>query len=179
MISDTSSKGRDQMHTMTERNLHEAFAGESQAHMKYLIYADKADHEKFPEVARLFRAIASAERIHATNHWRALEMIKTSKDNVQNGIDGEHYEITEMYPTFNAVAELQQEKGAVRSTLWALETEKIHEGMYIRAKEALASGRDASFGKIYICPVCGYTMEGDAPDICPICKAKKSTFKEF
>jgi len=167
------------MHIMTDRNLHEAFAGESQAHMKYLIFADKADHENRPEVARLFRAIASAERIHATNHLRALELIKTSTANVQTCIEGEHYEINEMYPTFNAVAELQQEKAAARSTLWALETEKVHEGMYIKAKEALDSGKDANVGKIYICPVCGYTMEGDAPDICPICKAKKSTFKEF
>ena len=167
------------MHTMTDRNLHEAFAGESQAHMKYLIYADKADQEKKPEVARMFRAIASAERVHATNHWRALANIKSSKDNVQNCIEGEHYEITEMYPTFNATAEFQQEKGAARSTLWALETEKVHEVMYMKAKEALESGRDVSVGKIYICPVCGFTMEGDPPDICPVCKAKKSTFKEY
>ncbi len=167
------------MRTMTDRNLHEAFAGESQAHMKYLIYADRAEQEKKPEIARLFRAIASAERVHATNHWRTLEMIKTSKDNVQVGIDGEHYEITEMYPTFNAVAELQEEKGAVRSTYWALETEKIHEGMYMKAKQALEEGKDASFGKIYICPTCGYTMDGEAPDVCPICNAKKSTFKVF
>lgn len=167
------------MHVMTDRNLHEAFAGESQAHMKYLIYADRAQQESKPEVARLFRAIAAAERIHATNHWRTLEMIKGTKDNLQVGIDGEHYEITEMYPAFNTVAELQQEKGAIRSTYWALETEKIHEGMYMRAKQAVESGKDASFGKIYICPVCGYTMEGDAPDLCPICNAKKASFKEY
>ncbi len=167
------------MHTMTERNLHEAFAGESQAHMKYLIYGDRAEHEKKPEAARMFRAIAAAERVHATNHWRTLEMIKTSPENIQNCIEGEHYEINEMYPTFNSVAELQGEKGAARSTKWALETEKVHEVMYIKAKEALDSGKDAAVGKIWICPTCGYTMEGEAPEVCPVCLAKKSTFKEY
>jgi len=164
---------------MTDKNLHEAFAGESMAHMRYMIYSDRAEQEGKPEIARLFRAIASAERVHATNHWRTLQNIKGSVDNVQDGINGEHYEITEMYPTFNKVAEFQGEKGAVRSTFYALETEKVHEGMYIRAKQALEQGKDASFGKIHICPVCGYTMEGEAPDICPICNAKKDTFKTF
>ncbi len=167
------------MRTMTDRNLHEAFAGESMAHMKYNIFADRAESEGKPEVARLFRAIAQAERVHATNHWRTLGMIKGSADNVQQGIEGEHYEITEMYPTFLAVADLQEEKGASKSTFYALETEKVHETMYARAKEALLSGKDASFGKIYICPVCGYTMEGEAPDTCPVCNAKRSSFKEF
>ncbi len=167
------------MHTMTDRNLHEAFAGESMAHMKYNIWADKAEAEGKKEVARLFRAVARAERVHATNHWRTLGMIKGSTDNVQGGIDGETYEITEMYPAFKTVAELQEENGAIRSTYWALETEKIHADMYKRAKEALLAGKDASFGKIHICPVCGYTMEGEAPDICPICNAKKDTFETY
>ncbi len=164
---------------MTEKNLHEAFAGESQAHMRYAIYADKAEHEGKPQVARMFRAIAMAERVHATNHWRTLGLTKGTSDNLQDGIDGEHFEINEMYPAYKAVAELQQEKGAIRSTHWALETEKVHETMYRKAKEAVDSGKDAGVGKIYVCPVCGYTMEGDAPDICPICNAKRETFKQF
>lgn len=167
------------MRTMTDKNLHEAFAGESQAHMRYMIYADKAQHEGKPEIARMFQAIAAAERVHATNHWRALGMIQTTGENVQNGIDGEHYEINEMYPAFKTIAELQQEKGAIRSTHWALETEKVHETMYRKAKEALNSGKDVRMGKVYICPVCGYTMEGDPPDLCPICNAKKESFQEF
>jgi rubrerythrin len=167
------------MHAMTDRNLHEAFAGESQAHMKYTIFAEKAETEGKPQVARMFRAIAAAEKVHATNHLRALGLIKTVKENLQSAIDGEHYEITEMYPAFKGVAELQEEKGAVRSTFWALETEKIHEKMYEKAKAAVESGKDAEAGDIYICPVCGYTMEGSAPDLCPICNAKKSTFKKY
>ena len=167
------------MRKMTDRNLNEAYAGESMAYMKYNIWADKADQEGKPQVARLFRAISQAEKVHATNHWRTLNMIQGTKDNLQHAIDGENYEVTEMYPAFKSVAELQEEKGAVRSTYWALETEKVHAQMYSKAKGAVESGKDASFGEIWVCPVCGYTGEGEAPDLCPICNAKKSTFKKF
>ena len=167
------------MRKMTEKNLNDAYAGESMAYMKYNIWADKADQESKPQVARLFRAISFAEKIHATNHWRTLGNVMTTKDNLQHAIDGENYEVFEMYPAFKAVAELQEEKGAVRSTHWALETEKVHAQMYSKAKGAIESGKDASFGEIWVCPVCGYTGEGPEPDYCPICNAKKSTFKKF
>jgi len=167
------------MRKMTERNLNEAYAGESMAYMKYNIWADKAEQEKKPQVARLFRAIAAAERVHATNHWRTLNMIQGTADNLKHAIDGENYEVQEMYPSFKAVAELQDEKGAIRSTFWALETEKVHAAMYSKALGAIQAGKDASFGEIWVCPVCGYTGEGEAPDLCPICNAKKSTFKRF
>ncbi len=168
-----------EMHTMTDRNLHEAFAGESMAHMKYLVYADKAETEGKPNLARMFRAIASAERVHATNHWRALGLLKGSVDNVQSCIEGETYEITEMYPAFKAVADLQNEKAASVSINYSLEAEKIHVEMYRKAKEAVDAGKDAEVGDIYICPVCGFTHEGTPPDVCPVCGAKKATFKKF
>jgi rubrerythrin len=167
------------MRKMTDRNLNEAYAGESMAYMKYNIWADKAEAEGKKGVAKLFRAISAAEKVHATNHWKTLGMIQDSSENLQHAIDGETYEVTEMYPAFKAVAELQEEKGAVRSTFWALETEKVHAGMYQRAKQAVDGGKDAEVGDIYICPVCGYTMEGSPPDICPICNARKNTFKKF
>ena len=167
------------MRKMTEKNLSDAYAGESMAYMKYNIWADKAEQEKMPEVARLFRAIAAAERVHATNHWRTLGMIQTTAENLEHAIEGENYEVDEMYPAFKAVAELQDEKAAVRSNHYALETEKVHERMYKRALEAVNKGKDAKFGEIWVCPVCGYTGEGDAPDQCPICGAKKATFKKF
>jgi len=167
------------MKKMTEKDLSDAYAGESQAYMKYNIWADKADQEGKPQVARLFRAVAHAERVHATNHWRTLGMIQGTKDNLQHAIDGENYEVDEMYPAFKAVAELQEEKGAVRSMHWALETEKVHAQMYSKAKGAVEQGHDAQFGEIWVCPVCGYTGEGEAPDMCPICNAKKGTFKKF
>ena len=167
------------MRKMTEKNLLDAYAGESMAHMKYSIWADKADQEGKPQVARLFRAISYAERVHATNHWRTLGMIQASKDNLQHAIEGENYEVTEMYPAFKAVAELQQEKLAIRSTHWALETEKVHEKMYDEAKKAVEAGKDYGTKKIWVCPVCGYTGEDEPPELCPICDAKKSTFKTF
>ena len=167
------------MRKMTEKNLNDAYAGESMAHMKYSIWADKADQEGKPQVARLFRAISYAERVHATNHWRTLGNIKGSVDNLQHAIEGEIYEVEEMYPAFKHVAELQEEKLAVRSTFWALETEKVHAKMYERAKDAIIAGKDYDKNEIWVCPVCGYTGEGEAPDLCPICNAKKSTFKTF
>jgi len=167
------------MHKMSERNLNEAYAGESMAFMKYNIWADKAEAEGKKEVARLFRAISQAEKVHATNHWKTLGQVMDTKANLQHAIDGENYEVDEMYPSFKWVAEHQGEKGVERTTHWALETEKIHAVMYEKAKQAVEAGKDASFGDIYVCPVCGYTMEGSPPDLCPICNAKKASFKKF
>ena len=121
------------MRKMTEANLNTAYAGESMAHMRYGIYADVADSEGKPNIARLFRSIAYAERVHAANHYRELGLIKGTVDNLQVAIDGETYEVEDMYPAFRAVAELQGEKGAQRSTDWAWRTEQIHAAMYKRA----------------------------------------------
>lgn len=167
------------MRKMTERNLNEAYAGESMAYMKYNIWADKAESEGKKNVARLFRAVSAAEKVHATNHWKTLGNVRDTAANLQHAIDGEDYEVDEMYPAFKAVAELQQEKGAVRTNHWALETEKVHSKMYQNALEAVKIGKDAEIGEIYVCPVCGYTMEGEAPDACPVCGAKKGGFAEF
>ena len=167
------------MRPMTEENLKAAFAGESQAHMRYLIFADQAEKEGKPNLARLFRAIAYAEQVHATNHYRELGGIGDSPANLQEAINGETYEVEEMYPAYNKVAELQGESGAVRSTHYALEAEKIHADMYNQAKAKADTGKDVEIGKVYICPVCGYTVEGDAPDKCPVCGAPREMFKEF
>jgi rubrerythrin len=167
------------MRKMTEENLKNAFAGESQAHMRYLIFADRAEEEGFPNVARLFRAIAYAELVHARNHYSALGMIRGSSENLQVAIDGEKYEVNEMYPAFNAVAILQEEKNAQRSTNWALQAEKVHAGMYERAKQAVDNKEDITLGTVYICEVCGFTVEGEVPNRCPICGAPKDKFRAF
>lgn len=166
------------MREMTERFLKEAFAGESQASLKYGAFADRAEKE-YPNVARLFRAVSYAERVHATNHLRALGGLKGTLDNLAVGAAGESFEINEMYPAYLAVAELQQEKLAKRSLGDALETEKAHLALYEAAKGAVAGGADAQVGTLQICDVCGWTVEGEAPDICPLCKAKKERFKSF
>jgi rubrerythrin len=167
------------MRKMTESNLQAAFAGESQAHMRYLIFADKAEKEGHGNVARLFRAIAFAEQVHATNHYRNLDGIGGSADNLQTAINGETYEVEEMYPAFRAVAELQGEKGAVRSTTWALEAEKVHADLYGQAKAAVEGGRDVKLDDIYICEVCGWTGTGEVPDKCPLCGAPASKLRRF
>jgi len=167
------------MHKMTQANLEAAFAGESQAHMKYLIFADKAEREGFANAARLFRAIAYAEQVHASNHFAALKRLSKTENNLQSAIDGETYEVDEMYPAFKAVAELQGEKAAVRTNNWALQTEKEHAVLYEQAKAAVAMGKDAEVRQVYVCPVCGWTGEGEPPDECPLCKAKKEKFVIF
>ena len=167
------------MRIMTEQNLRDAFSGESQAHMKYQIYSAVAEKEGYPNVARLFRAIAHAELVHARNHLRELGGINDSVANLQDAYDGETFEIEEMSPAYKVVAELQEEKGAIRSTHYALEAEKIHAQMYDASKKTVMEKGDITIGPIQICDVCGYTHDGDAPDKCPVCSAPKSRFLSF
>jgi rubrerythrin len=167
------------MRDMTKANLEAAFAGESQAHMKYKIFADKAEQEGYPEVASLFRAISYAEQVHATNHFQQLQGIGDTGSNLGAAIGGENYENTEMYPAFNAVAKLQGEKGAMLSIHYALEAEKIHEAMYGEAKALVENGQDRQAQPVYICPICGYTVIGDPPDKCPVSQTSKDKFVKF
>lgn len=167
------------MRIMTQSNLQAAFAGESQAHMKYAIFADKAEQEGWPNVAKLFRAISYAERVHATNHLKRLGGIGKSADNLQAAIDGETYEVEEMYPAFAAVAELQGEKKALQSMNWALEAEKYHADIYGQAKAAVEAGRDIELDQVYVCGACGWTGVGEPPDRCPLCGAGKEKFRIF
>ena len=147
--------------------------------MKYLIFADKADKEGKGNVARLFRAIAFAERVHATNHFKYLGSIKDTLENLQVAINGETYEVEEMYPSYYEVAKLQEEKNAQKSIGWALDAEKVHAEMYRKAKEAMEKGQDVNIGSIYICDICGYTVEGEIPEKCPLCGVGKDRFSKF
>lgn len=167
------------MKKMTEENLRAAFAGESQAHMKYLIFADEAEKRGRTNTARLFRAVAFAEKVHATNHLKALGALGDGPGNLGVAIDGETFEVEEMYPTYAATAEMQQEKAALRSMNWALEAEKVHAEMYGEAKKAEEGGSDVELGVVQVCDLCGWTVEGDAPEKCPLCGARKERFKAF
>ncbi len=167
------------MRKMTKANLEAAFAGESQAHMKYLIFADVAEKEGKSNIAKLFRAIAYAEQVHATNHFRELGNIGKTSENLQAAIEGETFEVEEMYPAYDAVAKLQGEKGAERSIKYAIEAEKLHADMYRSAKEKAESDSDAEVESVYVCPVCGYTAINDAPDKCPVCGLEGAKFKKF
>lgn len=167
------------MRKMTEDNLKAAFAGESQAHMKYAAFAEKAKQENYPNVARLFRANSFAEQVHATNHLKTLSGIGTTERNLEDAIEGETFEVDEMYPAYIQVAQEQEEKGAETMTKWALAAEKVHAELYRKAKEAISQGRDVAIEAIHVCQVCGFTVEGEAPDVCPICGSPKEKFKKF
>ncbi len=167
------------MKKMTEKSLNEAFAGESMAHMKYLAFADIAEKEGFPKIARLFRAIAYAEQVHAINHAKELGLLKKTADNLQTGIDGENFEITEMYPAYDAIAKLQEEKGALRSIFYAIEAEKIHETLYKEALSKVQNGEDIEAEEVYVCPVCGHTHIGKPTERCPICNVPPEKYVKF
>ena len=167
------------MKKMTEENVKAALAGESQAHIKYLAFADKAAAEKLPNVARAFKANAFAEQIHATNHFKTLGGIGSTKDNLDAAVGGENFEVEEMYPAYIVVAQAQGEKMAEMFFNWACAAEKVHAGIYRGARAAVESGRDIEFKPVHVCSACGFTMEGDAPDKCPACGAPKDKFVTF
>jgi rubrerythrin len=162
-----------------EKDLKEAFAGESQANRKYLAFAEKAERDGFPQIARVFKAAAAAETVHAHNHLRAMGGIKSTLENIKEAISGEHYEFTQMYPEFLKDAEDEDHKQAIRTFDYANQVEKIHHELYNKALEAAEKGEDLEEQEMYICPVCGYTVEGEAPDECPVCGAKKKVFKKI
>ena len=159
----------------TENNLKEAFAGESQAHQKYRAYAKQAEQEGFLNIARLFRATAEAERIHAEGHLGALGGIGSTADNLQAAIAGETYEYTQMYPPMLQQADGENHK-AKRMFGYAVKAEEVHARLYKLALEAARKGEDLPVTDIYLCPVCGHIEFGKAPDSCPICKTKGGKF---
>ncbi len=154
-------------------NLMAAFAGESQAFQKYSAFAVQADKEGFAQVAKLFRAAAAAEKVHAGNHLRAAGKILTTKDNLQEAIDGETYEFEQMYPPMIADAQAEGNKAAERTFTMANEVEKTHARLYKEALDNLGNNQAAD---IYVCPVCGETVVGSLPDNCPVCKAAGKMF---
>jgi rubrerythrin len=167
------------MKKMTEENVKAALAGESQAHVKYAAFGWKADAEKLPNISRTFKANSYAEQVHASNYVRILGALGATKDNLAAAEGGESFEIAEMYPAFIATAQSQGEKSAETYFRYALAAEQVHAGMYRAAREAVAAGRDIEFKPIHVCSVCGFTMEGEAPDKCPVCGSPKDKFTAF
>ncbi len=159
----------------TEQDLQAAFAGESQANRKYLAFAKKAEQEGYGQIARLFRAAAEAETIHAHNHLRELGAIKGTRENLAAAISGESYEFQQMYPAMIKDAEAEGNKGALRSFTIANEVEKVHAALYQKALDQFGSNAETDY---YVCTVCGHTVEGEPPDTCPVCGAKKQAFKK-
>lgn len=158
------------------QDLKAAFAGESQANRKYLAFAEKAGKDGYPQVARLFRAAAAAETVHAHNHLKALKAIGATADNLKEAIAGETAEFREMYPEMIAHAQAEDHREALRSFEFANEVEKVHAQLF---QKALANLEKKELVDIFVCSVCGHTVEGEPPDNCPICKALKKFFKKI
>lgn len=161
----------------TKENLEEAFAGESQASRRYLFFAEKAESEGHPQIARLFRAAAEAETVHARNHLKAMGGIGGTKDNLKEAISGENYEFTQMYPAFIEQAKSENNEKAEITFSYANKVEKIHHDLYQKALEALEAEQEPKAEPYFVCPVCGYTVAGEAPERCPICGTPGSKFK--
>jgi len=165
--------------TKTQENIMAAFAGESQANRKYLAFAEKADKEGYNQIAKLFRAAAAAETVHAHNHLNVAKGVKSTESNLKEAVEGETYEFQKMYPEFIKQAETDHDSDAKRSFMFANAVEQIHEGLYSKALKSVKQEKDLDKTEIHVCQVCGNTVEGDAPDACPVCGAPKKMFKRI
>lgn len=179
----------------TAEFLRSAYGGESMAHMRYLAWGAHAEKEGFPNIARLYKAIAYAELVHAHNHFKVLGKqtgghsvtaggefgMASVVENLGWAIEGEQGEVSQMYPVYLNAAQFQGENDAVRTFHYALEAEKIHVELFQKAQDLARTGADFPMANepIHICPICGYTVVGDSPDKCPICNAKSAIFKAF
>ena len=160
-------------------NLKEAFAGESQANRKYTYFAEKAEASGNKQIARLFRAAAEAESVHARNHLRVLGDIKSDKENLAAAIGGEHYEFTSMYPDFIEEAKAENNKEALGSFNLANKVEQVHHKLFQTALKNLELAGLFKDAPYYVCQVCGNTVEGEAPERCPICGSPRDKFKKI
>ena len=161
----------------TQENLEEAFAGESQANRRYLFFAEKAEKESHPQIARLFRAAAESETVHARNHLRAMGGIGSTKANLEEAASGESYEFIQMYPGFIEQAKAENNEKAETTFDWANKVEKIHHGLYQKALTALEAAEQLKDEPYFVCQGCGYTVAREAPQKCPVCGAPKKMFK--
>jgi rubrerythrin len=165
--------------TKTDENLKAAFAGESQANRLYLAFAKAAEQEGFPQIAKLFKAAAEAETVHAHNHLRVIGQVKTTADNLSTAVSGETYEFTKMYPQFIEEAKAEGNKKALQSFDYANKVEAIHADLYKKAIDSVKAKKDLPAADLHVCPVCGNTFEGNTPDTCPICATKKDKFMKI
>jgi rubrerythrin len=169
----------EDLKAMTRESLAAAFAGESQAAEKYLVFAEQAEDEGLPQIAKLFRAISFAETRHARNHLRVMGGIASTADNLQTAFDGESFEVDEMYPAYQEIALAQENAQAKRSIRFALKAEMDHKRMYGEARERALKGEDIADEPVSVCLICGHTVIGDVPDKCPVCAAAKEYYRTF
>lgn len=163
----------------TKENVQNAFAGESQANRKYLAFAKKAETEGFPQVAKIFRAAAEAETVHAHAHLKVMDGIKSTEENLQEAVKGESFEFKVMYPDFIKQATDENEKAALVSFQNAMAVEQVHYSLYVEALNAVKAGTDVKESKIFVCSVCGNTVLDERPEKCPVCGVGKDKFDEI
>ncbi len=163
----------------TNDNLMAAFAGESQANRKYLAFSQKAEKEGYKNIARLFKAIAEAETIHALKHLEVAGKVGSTLENLQTAMEGEHYEFTTMYPEFIEQAKKDNQEKALKSFEFANEAEKVHGKTYEYLKALVENGKDMEDKDINLCPICGWVGAGEAPERCPICNAAAKVFQKY
>lgn len=169
----------DGLNAMTKESLAAAFAGESQAAEKYMVFAEQAEDEGLPNIAKLFRAISFAETRHARNHLRVMGGVGTTAENLATAFAGESFEIDEMYPAYGEIAKAQKNAQASRSIKYALKAEQDHKVMYAEARESALKAEDIAAQTVHVCLICGHTVIGDAPDKCPVCAAAKEYYRAF
>ncbi|WP_455278139.1 rubrerythrin family protein [[Eubacterium] cellulosolvens] len=160
----------------TDENLQAAFSGESQANRKYTAFSRKAEQEGFPNVAKLFKAAAEAETVHALSHLRTMKQVGSTNENLKIALEGEVYEHAKMYPEFIKEAESENRNSAKITFNYANQVEKVHANLYQHAIDAVNMGRDIEKTQYFVCQTCGYTAEGEAPDTCPVCGSPKQRF---
>jgi rubrerythrin len=169
----------EDLSAMSEECLRAAFAGESQAAEKYMVFAEQAEDEGLPQIAKLFRAISFAETRHARNHLRVMGGIGSTADNLKAAFEGESFEIDEMYPAYGEIAKVQENKQAGRSIRYAVKAERDHKWMYSEAREKALEGQDIEDLPVSVCLICGHTVIGDTPEKCPVCAAAQEYYKAF
>jgi rubrerythrin len=163
----------------TEEFVKTAFDGESAANRRYTLFAEKADKEGYPQIAKLFRAVAEAEMVHLRNHLNVIDAVGMTKDNLLGASLGEKQEFTEMYPLFIDTAIKEKNDRAERSFDWANRVEKVHYGYFDKAYQEMKEGKKPENVTYYVCQVCGNTVKGEPPDKCPICGAAAKAFKKI
>ena len=161
----------------TQQNVQAAFAGESQANRRYLFFADRAEKEGYPRIARLFQAAVAAETVHARNHLENIGGIGSTEGNLETAIKGENYEFTKMYPDFIEQAKADNSQRALVAFVYANEVEKIHHRLFVEALDALKAGQKLKDEPYFVCQVCGNTVAGKAPEKCPICGSPRNQFR--
>lgn len=156
--------------------LREAYVGEAKAVLRLKMFADRADKDGYPQIARLFRVIAFSEEIHGMRALRVLKEIKTTEENLAESFESEKTVAEIAYDRFVKMAEQAGDKQALLHFSQSRDVEETHAKLYKQAMNHFMEERQAVY---HVCKVCGYVADGVLPEECPVCAAKKDQFTTF